>query len=122
MESITDRVLLRLKDFSVHTEDIPAIERCVDMAREKILREIGWSEMPAQLLCVWTDMAAGYFLQQSIAGTAADDQGALSGITEGDVSLSYRAGTSQKEQLLKLVEGMINPPKESFAALRRLSW
>ena len=51
-----------------------------------------------------------------------DLSGALSSITEGDVSLSFRSGTSDAEKLDALLERMMRAGEGQMACYRRIKW
>ena len=83
--------------------------------------------VPSVLYPILCDRACGkYLYDQKQAGLldmeTLDLSGALSSITEGDVSLSFRSGTSDAEKLESLLGQMMRAGEGQLACYRKIRW
>lgn len=83
--------------------------------------------IPSVLYPILCDRACGkYLYDQKQAGLldmeTLDLSGALSSITEGDVSLSFRSGMSDAEKLDELLGRMMEAGEGQLACYRKIRW
>lgn len=123
---ITDDVALRLKSlgYTISDEDIDTIDYCIKENEEYICNFCNISEIPLELYNTAVDMCCGSFLKIKNSMDELEDynlKGALSGITEGDISVSYTNGISRDVLFDELIKRLSNKDSQ-LAGFRRLKW
>ncbi len=82
--------------------------------------------VPQELLYTWADMACGKYLTmlQAMGGLdgVIDFDGAVSSISEGDVSVSLDSAQSPEAVFWTAVSGWCNPDAQTLLRFRRLTW
>lgn len=123
---ITDDVALRLKSlgYTVSDEDIDTIDYCIKENEEYICNFCNINTIPLELYNTAVDMCCGSFLKIKNSMDELEDynlKGALSGITEGDISVSYTNGISRDVLFDELIKRLSNKDSQ-LAGFRRLKW
>lgn len=131
---ILNDVLARLGSlgFDGLTGDTNAVEYAIGRAKERILNDINWLEVPDELRYTFIDMACGYYLHDLKAmGQISPDVLDLSSapakqIKEGEVQITF-AGPSDgsltpEARFDRLVQSLIHPDPALLATFRRLVW
>lgn len=124
--AVTER--LKGIGYSVTEADHMALDYHIMKAEAVLRRKTNQPEVPDGLLYVWTDMAAGMFLQEK------KTTGALSGIydfsapaksiSEGDTSVTFEIADagSFEDQFDSMLARMVSPDEELILSFRRLVW
>lgn len=119
----------RLKSlgYEVTETDDFAIDYAISKAEARLKAEINWPTVPDGLFYVWSDLAAGTFLQdQKATGqlTGFDLTAPVKSISEGDTSVSYALADSNNPDtvLEALIKSLTGLDEFTLAAYRRLSW
>ncbi len=121
VKDITDRLLgfgIQVKD-----SDITIIELVCEGVEEHILNYCNISSIPPELYYTAVDMCCGTFLKTkaSTGELEALAQGAVSSLTEGDVSIGFREGTSTAEVFNDVINRLSNK-KGELECFRKLRW
>ncbi len=126
-EVFSRMVLMRLEAMGCQANDAFGLAFIARKEELKILNYCHIAEMPLELYPMLCDRTCGQYLYgQKQTGLlnieTLDLSGALSSITEGDVSLSFRSGASDAEKLDALLDLMMETGKEQLACFRRIKW
>lgn len=81
--------------------------------------------IPDELRTVEVDMICGEFLlakKQSGRLEGYEFEAAVKSISEGDVSVSYSGDSTPEQQFDTLLQRLVHPSDDVFAAYRRISW
>lgn len=105
----------------VGQSDRTILELTINAVEEYIQNYCNLDSIPQELYYTAVDICCGTFLktQVSINGNALN--GAVSSITEGDVSIGFREGTSSTEMMNNLINNLINK-KGELECYRKLKW
>lgn len=109
---------------NVSDEDMGTIECCINSTEEYILNYCNIRHIPIELYNTAVDMCCGNFLNiknSLMELDGFDPTGALSSITEGDVSISYTNGISKAVLFEELINRLCNKDSQ-LIAFRRLKW
>lgn len=123
---ITDDVALRLKSlgYTISDEDTDTIDYCIKENEEYICNFCNIKTIPLELYNTAVDMCCGSFLKIKNSMDELKDynlKGALSGITEGDISVSYTNGISRDVLFDELIKRLSNKDSQ-LIRFRRLKW
>lgn len=123
--ALTD-VIDRLKGFGIDVKDsdISTIELIMVGTQQYIYNYCNISSLPPQLYFTAVDMCCGTFLKTkySIGDIDfLDCNGDISSIKEGDVSLSFREGSSSSDVFKTLIDKLLNK-KDELECFRKLKW
>lgn len=127
-----ERLKQRLEDlgYKVKETDKESLTYCLDKARNRILNDLHWREIPEDLEHVFLDMAVGEFLLAKKT-FAPDDlsnldlTAAVKEIKEGDTTVSFTTGEgsmTSEQRLTSYINYLLTCGKEEFASFRRLRW
>lgn len=122
VQSVADR----LEDFGVilKDSDITTVELSIAGTEEYIKNYCNISVIPTELYNTAVDICCGTFLKTKSSIGALEfvsENGAVSSITEGDVSVGFREGTGSGEIFKELISGLINKRGE-LECFRKLRW
>lgn len=123
---------LAMLGYTVTEADRPRLQYTINRTERELKANINQREVPDGLYYVWVDMAAGSFLHElkaagQLTGAAFDFSAPVKSIAEGDTTVSFAVGGSEsaltpEAQFDNLLNGLINPPQDQFAAYRRVRW
>ncbi len=127
-----ERLKQRLESlgYEVKETDTESLTYCLDKARNSILNDIHWREIPENLEHVFLDMAVGEFLLAKKT-FAPDDlanldlTAAVKDIKEGDATVSFATGggsMTPEQRLTSYINYLLSGGKGEFASFRRLRW
>jgi hypothetical protein len=118
-------VIKRLENFgiSVNDSDLTAIELITNGTEQYILNYCNISKIPTELYYTAVDMCCGTFLKTKVSTGEVDgfSNGSVSSITEGDVSIGFREGTSGTEVFMDVLDKLTNK-KGELECFRKLRW
>lgn len=122
----TNDVTLRLKalGYTVSDEDTDTIDCCIKENEAYICNYCNIKDIPLELYNTAVDMCCGSFLNIKNSMDELGDynlRGALSGITEGDISVSYTGGISRDVLFDELIKRLCNKDSQ-LNSFRRLKW
>ncbi len=121
-----DSVITRLKDFGVNVDesDLKSIE-CTILSTEAYIKNFCNIEIiPVELYYTAVDMCCGTFLKTKVSTGDVDaisPVGDVASITEGDVSVSYKSGTSSGVIMRSIIDNLCNKNSE-LISFRKLRW
>lgn len=126
-ESFSRLMIRRLDTLGCPSKSGFSLAFAAQKAEREILDYCHVEVIPSVLYPMLCDRACGkYLYDQKQMGLldmeTLDLSGALSSITEGDVSLSFRSGTSDAEKLDALLERMMRAGEGQMACYRRIKW
>ena len=126
------RLKQRLEDlgYKVKEADKESLTYCLDKARNRILNDIHWRDIPEDLEHVFLDMAVGEFLLAKKTFVPDDLSNldltaAVKEIKEGDATVSFATGggsMTPEQRLTSYIDYLLNYGKEEFSSFRRLRW
>ncbi len=121
-----DDVILRLKSlgYTASNEDLDTIDYCISESEDYICNFCNINNVPIELYHTAVDMCCGSFLKIKNSINELEDynlQGALSSITEGDISISYTNGISRDVLFDELIKRLCNKDSQ-LTNFRRLKW
>ncbi len=101
-------------------------------ARDVILNDIHWLEVPDGLRSLFVDLAAGYYLHDmkalgklSVSGLDFETAPAKQ-IKEGDVQITFASGAdgsqTPEQRLDALISRLIHPDPAELSCYRRITW
>lgn len=104
----------------------------VSRARDLILNDIHWTEVPEGLHSLFVDLAAGYYLHDmkalgklSVSGLDFETAPAKQ-IKEGDVQITFASGAdgsqTPEQRLDALIARLIHPNPVELSCYRRITW
>lgn len=119
-------VITRLKDFgvTVNDSDLSTIELIINGTEEYIKNFCNITVIPVELHYTAVDMCCGTYLKtKSSIGEleVMDPEGDVASITEGDVSISYKSGTSSSTIMKDTIDRLCNK-KGELIPFRKLRW
>lgn len=116
--------------YTVNDGDDAEISYSIGRASEEIKANINRTEIPRELYYTHIDMAAGMFLKSRKAlgklGESFNFQAPAKSISQGDISVTFAGASdgslSPEARFDSMVESLVSPPKNVFAAFRRMKW
>ena len=114
--------------YTVTEGDLAALGYYVNKAASTLKAETNQANVPEGLLYVWSDMAAGMFLQdKKTTGDLSclyDFTAPAKSISEGDTAVTFAIANagSFEDQFDAKIEKMIHPDPGIIVAFRRLVW
>lgn len=122
----SDDVVLRLKCLgcTVSNEDYDTIDYCIKDTEEYICNFCNIEKVPLELYHTAVDICCGSFIKIKNSMNELEDfdlRGAISSITEGDVSISYTGGISRDVLFDDLIK-RLSDKNSQLVGFRKLKW
>lgn len=117
LEEIKELAMAKLNSLNIDLIDDIKLDFFINEAQIKLKNMLSLQELPQETLFLLSDMVAGLFLENTLVledGAC----GTVSSITEGEISLSYKNGTSLWEKAVELA----NPSEFKLSPFRRIIW
>lgn len=128
-EPFCEMVLKRLVSFGHFLKEDDSWELCFVMTKveNQIKNSCNTTSIPEGLSHVAVDMICGEFLMNRknsgrLDLADLDLTGAITSISEGDVSVSFDADTTDEDKFNLLVNFLMNNGKGDFVCYRKLRW
>lgn len=121
-KSIEDK--LQIYGIDIEDNDRTHIELIIEGVEEYVKNYCNIYDIPYELYNTIVDMCCGTYLKARLSlGTLdfVDSKGAISSITEGDVSLGFREGTGSSEILKTTIDTMLDK-KGVLECFRKMKW
>lgn len=115
-------VMQRLECFGISADDsdLTSIELIINGTEEYIMNYCNISSIPIELYNTAVDMCCGTFLRTKLSADKLEN-GDVSSIKEGDVTISFMEGTGSTETLKEIIVGLIDRRNE-LECFRKLKW
>lgn len=121
------KIITRLQDLGYTTSDTDSniIKVLLSDVREYILNYCNLDDMPNKLINTYYNIVCGKFLKQKLAngtlqGITGLQEGNISSISEGDVSISYNKDNSAIAQLNTVIAVLTD--ESMLKKFRKLRW
>lgn len=119
------RARLEALGYDLPEDEGPAVDMAVLRAECRLKALTNQREVPAGLLYVWADMAAGDHLaeRKAVGGLEGYDfSEAVKSVSEGDTSVTYTGVASPEARFEALLARLWDPSEHILAAYRRIRW
>ena len=128
-ESICEMVLKRLISFGyfLKEDDSWELSYVISSVENRIKNSCNTTSIPEGLFHVASDMICGEFLMNRknsgrLEISDLDLSGAITSISEGDVSISFDTNSTDEEKFNQLVNYLMTKGKGDFVCYRKLRW
>ncbi|MFI3325012.1 MAG: hypothetical protein R3Y35_02440 [Clostridia bacterium] len=116
MDEILVLAISKLSSLGYSDIDSDDLDFYANKSYQEIKNRLGSDDVPLALNYVIADMVAGFYLQDLLLQS--DENGAVSAIKEGDISVSYESGKSFLDQ----IQQMVKPSEAVLSRFRRIVW
>lgn len=127
--NFVESVINRLISFGYPPKDVDLWELSFIMldVENRIKNSCNTTSIPEGLNCVAVDMICGqFFMNRKNSGrlelSDLDLSGAITSITEGDVSISFDAGSTDEQRFNQLMTYLMTKGEGEFVCYRKLKW
>lgn len=127
--NFVESVINRLISFGYPPKDVDLWELSFIMldVENRIKNSCNTTSIPEGLNCVAVDMICGQFLMNRknsgrLELSTLDLNGAITSITEGDVSISFDADTTDEQKFNQLIDYLMTKGEGEFVCYRKLKW
>ncbi len=127
--NFVESVINRLISFGYPPKDVDLWELSFIMLdiENRIKNSCNTTSIPEGLNCVAVDMICGQFLMNRknsgrLELSDLDLNGAITSITEGDVSISFDAGSTDEQRFNQLMNYLMTKGEGEFVCYRKLKW
>ena len=127
--NFVESVINRLISFGYPPKDVDLWELSFIMldVENRIKNSCNTTSIPEGLNCVAVDMICGQFLMNRknsgrLELSNLDLSGAITSITEGDVSISFDAGSTDEQRFNQLMNYLMTKGEGEFVCYRKLKW
>ena len=127
--NFVESVINRLISFGYPPKDVDLWELSFIMldVENRIKNSCNTTSIPEGLNCVAVDMICGQFLMNRknsgrLELSNLDLSGAITSITEGDVSISFDAGSTDEQKFDQLLNYLMTKGEGEFVCYRKLKW
>ena len=121
----TKDIITRLEGFdvTVSESDMKLVELIANGVENYILNYCNITFIPSELYYTAIDMCCGTYLKTcaSLGKLDASGDGSLSSITEGDVTIGFREGSTSGEIMNSVIDELSNK-KGELECFKRLRW
>lgn len=128
-KTFVESVINRLTSFGYPPKDVDLWEISFIMLdiENRIKNSCNTTSVPEGLHCVAVDMICGQFLMNRkntgrLELSDLDLSGAITSITEGDVSISFDASSTDEQRFNQLVNYLMTKGEGDFVCYRKLKW
>ena len=127
--NFVESIINRLISFGYPPKDVDLWELSFIMldVENRIKNSCNTTSIPEGLNCVAVDMICGqFFMNRKNSGrlelSDLDLSGAITSITEGDVSISFDAGSTDEQRFNQLMTYLMTKGEGEFVCYRKLKW
>ena len=127
--NFVESVINRLISFGYPPKDVDLWELSFIMldVENRIKNSCNTTSIPEGLNCIAVDMICGQFLMNRknsgrLELSNLDLSGAITSITEGDVSISFDAGSTDEQRFNQLINYLMTKGEGEFVCYRKLKW
>ena len=128
-KNFVESIINRLISFGYPPKDVDLWELSFIMldVENRIKNSCNTTSIPEGLNCVAVDMICGQFLMNRknsgrLELSNLDLSGAITSITEGDVSISFDAGSTDEQRFNQLMNYLMTKGEGEFVCYRKLKW
>lgn len=128
-KAFVESVINRLISFGCPPKDVDLWELSFIMldVENRINNSCNTTSLPEGLQTVAVDMICGQFLMNRknsgrLELSTLDLSGAITSITEGDVSISFDANSTDEQRFNQLINHLMTKGEGEFVCYRKLSW